>query len=202
VQVRFVHDCLRVPSLHLARHAGHKAQLLSRIESMRVPTHRTPDLVRLMTQQLTQGTTPATDNHHNGAASYANGAASYTNGAASYNNIPGAASFNNNLNGAAAVGAEAERYSNAILPRHKVGVFVTDGASGDLEATLREAQNAKLDHGIELFGVGVTGDVNDVEMKAMVSCPPEKHLLFVPNHHKLKDMHRSLARKLCMAGSS
>ena len=146
IRVRFVHDCIRVPGLHLKHHRGSKSGLLSALESMRATSKSTADLMKILTNQLT----------------------------------------------------EPEDNFNTILERKKVGVYVTDGESGELEATLREAQNAKLGHGIELYGVGVTDDVNTVELQAMVSCPVEKHLLLVPNHRKLRGMHKSLARKLCV----
>ena len=86
---------------------------------------------------------------------------------------------------------------NAIIQRRQVGVLITDGPSGDMEATLREAQNARLGHGIELYGIGVTDKVSVTELQAIVSCPIEKHLQLVPTHRKLRTAHKMLARQLC-----
>lgn len=95
---------------------------------------------------------------------------------------------------------EDETFSdNKIIQdsRHKVGVYITDGESQDLHATLREAQNAKFGNDIELFAVGVTDKVNPVELNALVSCEPEDHLLTVGSHASLNKFYKKLAHKIC-----
>ena len=95
--------------------------------------------------------------------------------------------------------ANTESSGNDVLPatRHKVGVYITDGKSDDLYSTLREAQSAKLDNDIELFAVGVTKDVDPVELNAMVSCETDDHLYNVPTHSNLHKFVKVLSHRLC-----
>ena len=81
--------------------------------------------------------------------------------------------------------------------RHKVAVYITNGESRDLEATLREAQVAKFENDIEIFGVGIGEDVNKVELNALVSCEPEDHLHTVTRHEELRRLYDVIARQLC-----
>lgn len=81
--------------------------------------------------------------------------------------------------------------------RKRVGVYLTDGQTGDLERTLVAVQAAKNDHGVEMFSVGLGRDVNPVELKAIASCDVAKHS-FVIRHPKAKDnILANLARSLC-----
>ena len=86
---------------------------------------------------------------------------------------------------------------NAIEPHHKVGVYITDGASGNLSATLNEAQTAKLLHNIELFGVGIGKDIDPTELRALVSCEVDKHLHMVIKPEDLDDVVHPVIRELC-----
>lgn len=80
--------------------------------------------------------------------------------------------------------------------RKRVGVYLTDGQSGDLERTLVAVQAAKNDHGVEMFSVGLGKDVSPVELKSIASCEVSKHS-FVLRNPKTKDILANLARSLC-----
>lgn len=80
--------------------------------------------------------------------------------------------------------------------RKRVGVYLTDGQSGDLERTLVAVQAAKNDHGVEMFSVGLGKDVSPVELKAIASCEVSEHS-FVLRNPKTKDILANLARSLC-----
>ena len=81
--------------------------------------------------------------------------------------------------------------------RRKVAVYITDGTSGDLRDTLQAAQDAKLRHGVRLFGVGLGPEVDPTEMKALVSCHSQEHLFLVPDEEGLGHIRQRLAFGIC-----
>ena len=81
--------------------------------------------------------------------------------------------------------------------RQKIAVYITNGESRDLEATLREAQVAKLDNDISIIGVGVGEEVNLVELRALVSCEPENFLHTGTSHDDLIRLQQEIARNIC-----
>ncbi len=86
---------------------------------------------------------------------------------------------------------------NTLIERDKIGIYITDGSSGDIHATLTEAQGAKLIHNIEMFGVGIGRDIDPTELRGLVSCEVENHLFTVPHSKKLPDVKRLLTKELC-----
>ena len=86
------------------------------------------------------------------------------------------------------------------VKRRPITVYITDGESGKLESTLREAQDAKLNHEIQIFGIGIGPKTNPVEMNALVSCDPRHHLMSVPSASKLRrSKARTMTKRLCKA---
>jgi len=83
----------------------------------------------------------------------------------------------------------------------QVAVYVTDGASGDLETTLREAQTARFDNDVEMYGVGVGPGINPTELRAIPSCPTKTHLHTVPDHQYLYTVAHKLTQQLCYGRS-
>ena len=85
--------------------------------------------------------------------------------------------------------------------KRKVAVYITDGESGDLENTLREAQEARLLHDIHLYGIGIGDEVNPTELQGIVGCLIEEHLFQVSSHSKLKKLIKTMAMELCLGKS-
>ena len=86
---------------------------------------------------------------------------------------------------------------NSVEPHHKIGIYMTDSASGNLSATLNEAQTAKLLHNIELFGIGIGNHINPTELRALVSCEVDKHLHMVIKPDDLEDVIQPVLEELC-----
>ena len=80
--------------------------------------------------------------------------------------------------------------------RKQMTVYITNGESGDIEATLREAQRAHED-GISMIGVAIGDDVNMIEMKALVSCEPGDHLHFADSYYDLESLKMNVAATIC-----
>ena len=80
--------------------------------------------------------------------------------------------------------------------RQKIAVYITNGESRDLEATLREAQFAKHNN-ISIIGVGVGEDINTVELNALVSCHTDKFLHTATTPQELRHLHQKIARNIC-----
>lgn len=91
---------------------------------------------------------------------------------------------------------------NSVEPHHKIGVYITDGVSGNLSATLTEAQTAKLLHNIELYGVGILReDMDPTELRALVSCEVDEHLHMVTSASELDQVIDPLVSELCKGKS-
>jgi len=81
--------------------------------------------------------------------------------------------------------------------RKKVGVYLTDGSSGDLRGTLDAAFRAKEQSGVRMFGVGVGDLVDKTELQGLVSCRLEDHLHIVSQPEGLRDIRRKLITQIC-----
>jgi hypothetical protein len=82
--------------------------------------------------------------------------------------------------------------------RRKVGVYLTDGKSGDLSSVQRVAMEAK-GQGVEMFGFGVDDGVDEAELEAIASGQHPFHLFMYKHHEvgRLTDAARKIARQLC-----
>lgn len=87
--------------------------------------------------------------------------------------------------------------SNTLEERRRVGVYITDGSSGDLHGVLAEAQAAKLTHNIELFGIGLGRHIDPVELRAIVSCEPEDHLFLLQHSSQLNEIKEIITEQIC-----
>ncbi len=95
----------------------------------------------------------------------------------------------------------AEAVSGQPSPdkRRQVAVYITDGSSPDVEETVDAAREVKEKHGVELYGVGVGGRINPIELKQMVRGQSnQRSRLYMMSHHvKLPKVSRHLANELC-----
>lgn len=87
--------------------------------------------------------------------------------------------------------------TNGKPGRKRVGVYLTNGPSGDFEETLEAVQQAKNEHDVEMFTIGLGKDLNPVELRAISSCDVSKHMFTARNNSKSKELARQLTKSLC-----
>jgi len=89
--------------------------------------------------------------------------------------------------------------SMAVEHNRKIGVYITDGRSEDIIASLRTAQSARFEHDIDLYGVGVGEDIDLTELTALASCssPPRQRVFTVSNYENLPVLTEDILREIC-----
>lgn len=87
--------------------------------------------------------------------------------------------------------------TNGRPGRKRIGVYLTNGPSGDLEETLEAVQEAKNVHDVEMFTVGLGKDLNPVELRAISSCEVSKHMFTAKSNSKTKELAKQLTKSLC-----
>lgn len=84
------------------------------------------------------------------------------------------------------------------VARRRVGVYVTDGQSDDIENTVEAAQMAKFTDEVEMITVGVGQKVNPTELRAVASCEVDKHYYALNHHSKAPTIARKISKVLCL----
>lgn len=100
--------------------------------------------------------------------------------------------------------AEAFRRDGGALhgksvAKRRVGIYVTDGQSDDMEETVEAAQRAKFTDDVEIISVGVGHKVNPTELRAVASCEVDRHFYAVNHHSKAPIVARKISKVLCLA---
>lgn len=92
-----------------------------------------------------------------------------------------------------------EMESDSVANRRKVGLYLTDGHSGDFETVQRIAEQAKGQNNIEIFGMGIGDDIDINELTAVTSCQHPFHMFGLSHREsgRLTDAARKIVRQLC-----
>lgn len=88
---------------------------------------------------------------------------------------------------------KAENGGRVGIPH--VAIVLTDGNSNKPADTAVEALRARL-QGVHIFAIGV-GDIDEGELKALSSQPPEKHVFKVHSYSSLVSIKELLAIEAC-----
>ena len=104
---------------------------------------------------------------------------------------------------AEAIKQDGDHHSNGTengrgVRRRKIGIYVTDGESGDFETTVGAAQRVKFDKDVELFAIGVGHNINPTELRAVASCDVSHHFYSIRGHSKSTAVSRKLGKYLCL----
>ena len=81
----------------------------------------------------------------------------------------------------------------------KVTIVLTDGQSQDKTTTIKEARRAHA-AGISIFVIGIGGNTDESELRAIASQPEDEFLFEIENYSALEHIKHVLAIKACEGG--
>ena len=93
----------------------------------------------------------------------------------------------------------SEMFTNEKGDREYVpnfSIIITDGKSGDPDATKTAAQAAR-DAGITLLSVGVGDGIDFTELVGIANSPPSKYVFTVANYSQLAEIRSEFLRQTC-----
>ena len=77
-----------------------------------------------------------------------------------------------------------------------IAIILTDGQSSDIQVTVTEAERARND-GIYLFAIGIGGQIDLLELKAIASKPVNDFMFEIDNYDALASIKNILAIQTC-----